>query len=181
MRWIQIVHQVPGRTRLHAPALRRDTVQCERLADALAAVPGAREVSVRPYTGTALVFHDRTLTAQTLVESAARVIDARVLAPGEAPPLPEHVPPFSSVARELAKVVRELDRDILRKTDGTVDLGTLATLGLFGAGAAEVAVSGKLPVPPWFNLAWWGFRTFMTAEEEEIEVDRCDHDPDRSA
>jgi hypothetical protein len=25
-------------------------------------------------------------------------------------------------------------------------------------------------MPPWFNLAWWGFRTFMTAEQEEIEA-----------
>jgi hypothetical protein len=26
-------------------------------------------------------------------------------------------------------------------------------------------------LPPWFNLAWWGFRTFMTTEQPEIQAD----------
>jgi len=172
MRWIQIVHHIAGRTRLHAPALRRDTVRCEQLADALSTLPGVREVHVRPYTGSALVIHDRSLAAPSLAEAAARAIDARVLEPGESPPVPAYVPPFSSVARTLAQAVREIDRDILRKSDGTVDLGTLAALGLFGAGAAQIVATGKLQHPPWFNLAWWGFRTFVTTEQEEIEADR---------
>lgn len=172
MRWIQVVHHIAGRTRLHAPALRRDTARCEELADALAALPGVREAHVRPYTGSALVLHDRAVSAQSLAEAAASAIDARVLAPGESAPVPDYVPPFSSVARTLAQAVREIDRDILRKSDGTVDLGTLAALGLFGAGAAQIVATGKLQQPPWFNLAWWGFRTFVTTEQEEIEADR---------
>ena len=174
MRWIQIAHHVPGRTRVLSPALRRDVASCERLADALAATPGVREVAVRPYTGTALVHHDRTLVAEVVIEVGARAIDAQVLAPGEPPPMSRTVPAFSSVARKLAHAVREIDRDILRKTDGAIDLGTLATLGLFGAGAAEIAATGKLPLPPWFNLAWWGFRTFMTTERAEIDADRTE-------
>lgn len=110
--------------------------------------------------------------ATTIVDTAARVLDVRVLARGEPPPVPEHVPPFSSVAQHLVRAFRELDRDIRRKSDGTVDLGTLVTLGLFGAGAAEVVTSGRLPVPPWLNLAWWGVRTFVSAEQEEIDAER---------
>ena len=64
---------------------------------------------------------------------------------------------------------RELDRDIRRSSEGAADLGVLATLGFFAAGAAEVVGSGELPLPPWFNLAWWGFRTFMTTEATAIE------------
>ena len=172
-RYIAIVHVLPGRTRLRSPLLRRDEPSCERVADHLAARPGTREVIVKPYTGSVLITHARDVTATALADEAARVLGgATVLAPGESPPMPEHVPPFSAVARKLAQAVQEIDADIRRKTDGAVDLGTLATLGFFGAGAAEVAASGKLPLPPWFNLAWWGFSTFVTTEQAEIAAER---------
>ena len=31
-------------------------------------------------------------------------------------------------------------------------------------------------MPPWFNLAWWGYRTFMTNEQDEISS--LDEPPD---
>lgn len=172
MSWIQTVHELPGRTRLLSPVLRRNETRCEQLADALAATQGIREVRVRPYTGSVLVEHDRELSANAIVEAAARVLDVAVLQPGMPPPLADQVPAFSSVAQHLVHVFRDLDRDIRRKSDGTVDLGTLVTLGLVGAGAAKVVASRTLPAPPWFNLAWWGVRTFVSSEHEEIEADR---------
>jgi hypothetical protein len=172
MRCLVIAHHLPERTRLRSPVLRKDRPACERLADALAAVPGVREVAIRPHTGSALIAHDRGLSIGILVDAAcgALAID-RVLAAGEKPPPDAEVPPFSSIARKLVLAVRELDRDIRRGSDGSVDLGTLATLGLLGAGAAGVVTSGKLQLPPWFNLAWWGFRTFMTTEQPSIHAD----------
>jgi len=168
MSWVQIVHEVPGRTRLLAYMLRRDVVRCEELAETLAAIPGVRRVAARPYTGSVLVEHTRTVTAQTLVEATARALDAQILPRGTKAPLPDSVPPLSEVARKLAHTMQEIDRDIRHASDGSVDLGTLATLGLLGAGATHIAVKGELPLPPWFNLAWWAFRTFVTLEEEEI-------------
>jgi len=171
MRWLAIAHHLPDRTRLRTPALRKDPAACERLADALAGIPGVREVKIRPYTGSALVFHDEGVAIEILLEMARRALDIdRVLAAGEDPPTDPQVPAFSSLARKLVVAVREIDRDIRRGSDGTVDLGMLATLGFLGAGAAEVVASGKLRMPPWFNLAWWGFRTFMTTEQPEINA-----------
>jgi hypothetical protein len=163
MTWLAIAHHLPERTRLRSPALRRTAAACTRLADALAAVPGVREVRVRPYTGSALILHDAGVAVAALTEAASGALDgARVLAPGEAPPLSTAVPAFSSIRQQLAAIAREIDRDIRRSSDGSVDLGTLATLGFVGAGAAQVAATGELPMPPWFNLAWWAYRTFMT-------------------
>jgi hypothetical protein len=73
-----------------------------------------------------------------------------------------------------------LPDDAIAATPGAVDLGTLATLAFVGAGALEVAVSKKLPMPPWFNLAWWGFRTFMTVEKPEIDATASPPDQVRS-
>jgi hypothetical protein len=170
MRWLTVAHHLPGRTRLRTPVLRKEASACERLADALAAIPGVREVKVRPYTGSVLIEHEDQLPIGTLVE-AARVTLAidHILAVGEKPPLEAEVPPFSSIARKVVLAARDLDRDVRRGSDGTIDLGMLATLGFLSAGAAEVVASGKLPLPPWFTLAWWGFRTFMTTESEILD------------
>jgi hypothetical protein len=172
-RWLALVHQLPGRTRLRSPLLRRDEPLGEKLADALSAVSGVATVRVRPYTGSVLIEHAPEVTASELAERAALVLDAtRIVQPGEDPPMPTEVPALSSLARKIAAMFREIDRGIRRASEGSVDLGTLATLGFFGAGAAQVVATGKLPLPPWFNLAWWGVRTFVTAEGDEIAAER---------
>lgn len=174
-RWLEIAHHLPERTRLRSPVLRRDHAACERLADALAAIDGVREVKLRPYTGSALIEHDRTVAVGTLVDEARRTLALDlVLAAGEPPPLDADVPAFSSLARKMVAAVHDIDRDIRRGSEGTVDLGTLAALGFFGVGALEVATTGRLPMPPWFNLTWWGFRTFLTTEQDEIRAELGD-------
>jgi len=171
-RWLQVAHHLPERTRLYSPALRRDDAACDRAADALAALDGVRDVRVRPYTGSVLVDHEHAVAVATLVAALrdALAID-RVLAPGEPTPLDGDVPAMSALARKLVATMHDLDRDVRRASNGTVDLGTMATFGLFGAGALEVAVTGQLPLPPWFQLAWWGFRTFTTTEQQEIRAE----------
>jgi hypothetical protein len=169
MRWIQLVHAIPGRTRLRFPALRQESALVERAADQLAAIPGVLEVKVRPYTGSILITHDASVTNATVLDAAQRIVAAdRVLATGEAPPESADAPKLSRIAQLAAHAFREIDRDVLRKTGGSFDLGTLATLGFFTAGALEVGAEGEIQMPPWFNLAWWGYRTFMTNELAEI-------------
>ena len=172
MRYLAIAHHLPERTRLRSPVLRKDLPICERLADALAAVPGVREVKVRAYTGSVLIEHAADVAVSTLVEESRRVLACdKVLAIGESPPYDEQVPALSNLARTVVATFREIDRDIRRVSEGEVDLGTLTTLGMIGAGAAQVITNRKLQMPPWFNLAWWGFRTFVTAEQDEIGIE----------
>jgi heavy-metal-associated domain-containing protein len=174
MSWVQIAHHIPERTRLRSDVLRRDDTRCTHVADTLAALRGVREVAARPYTGSVLVHHTRELTAQQIVEAAAHALGATILPPGAPPPLPKEAPPFSSVARKLVHAFGEIDRDVRIRTAGAADLGTIATFAFFAAGAAEIIAKGELPLPPWFNLAWWGYRTFMTTEKEEIEVEKIE-------
>jgi hypothetical protein len=177
--WLAVAHHLPERTRLRSPALRKDTAACTRAADALAAVSGVHEVKVRPYTGSALISHDAGVPVAALTAAASEALDgARVLALGEPPPLSAAVPAFSSIRQKLVAIAREIDRDIRRSSEGSVDLGTLATLGFAGAGAAQIAAAGELQIPPWFNLAWWAYRTFMTTQHGALAQDPPDDLPD---
>lgn len=174
MSWLAISHELPERTRLRSPILRKDVAACERVADALADVGGVREVRVRPYTGSVLIVHADDVTAKSLLDVVARALgNPKILAPGERPPVEGDVPAMTSLARKVVHAIREIDDEVKRATEGTIDLGTLTTLGFVGAGALEIAGTGQLPLPPWFNLAWWGFRTFVTTEQEEIRAE-CD-------
>jgi hypothetical protein len=110
--------------------------------------------SVDRRTGSVLCHHDQRLAAASILEVLRRRDGANVvlLHPGEVPPAPAVADGPSAVARSVAAAFRSVNRDILRGTEGALDLGTLTTLGFMGAGAVEVAVKGNLPLPPWFNL-----------------------------
>jgi hypothetical protein len=124
---------------------------------------------VDPFTGGFLVRCDPARVEALALASAVRdAIGARaILPPGErppAPPPPAGPAPPSAVGRALYQVFRDLNHDLLRRTNGGLDLGVLATAAFVAIGAAEVVAEGKLKAPPWFNLAWWGLQTFMSAE-----------------
>jgi hypothetical protein len=174
-RVIYIVHTSPGRTRLRLPWLRSDAKEATSLADGLLQVEGVEEVQVRPYTGSVLCLHDpRQLSLEGLLEEVRRSTGVDVLLrPGEEPPdgdaLLRSLTKGSGVARAASLFFKNVNVDVLRATDGHLDLGTLATLTFATAGAVEVAVKGKLPPPPWFSLGWWAFQTFINMERVAIQ------------
>lgn len=174
LRIIYRVHESPGRTRLRLPWLRREHAQVEALADALERLPGMQELEIRPYTGSVLcLYEEEALSTEAVVAEVRRVTGVeRVLRPGEHLPdeeqLREVLQSGTHLAREAALFFKGLNVDVLRATEGRMDLPTLAALGFLVAGTVEVAVTRKLPMPPWFNLAWWAFRTFTTLEERAI-------------
>jgi hypothetical protein len=170
-RWVEIVHVLPGRVRLRVVALRARREEAAAAARALAALPGVMEVRVRPFTGSFLVTWDPVRgDGAALARALADAVAARgILAPGERPPVPPAGAPVpaSRVGRALVKVFREANEDLLRRTDGGLDLGVVATAAFLGLGAAEVVASKRLAAPPWFNLAWWGLQTFIAAESPD--------------
>jgi hypothetical protein len=168
LRVIQIAHSSAGRLRLRLPWLHADRDMATALADLLAARRGVIEVAVRPRTGSVLcVFDQRGVDARNLIAAVRRATRVAVVLPPGAPvraPAGRGRPAASSVRHALVDAFRGLDEDVYRATSGRVDLGTLAGLGLLVAGAAEVGMTRQLPVPPWFSLAWWAFRTFTMSE-----------------
>jgi hypothetical protein len=175
-RVLSIAHALPGRVRLRLHWLPEAPDEARPLAEALASLPGISEVRVRVRTGSVLcLFDPERLDAGAVAEAARAASGAeRVLSTGESPPRLEPVPRLggSALGRETARLFRDLDSDVLRVTEGRLDLGTLATLGFLSAGAIDIVATRTVPVPPWFNLAWWGFRTFMTLEQRAIRSSR---------
>jgi Heavy metal associated domain 2 len=175
-RFIQVVHTLPGRTRFLLPWLRRDLEQANRLAEALASVPGMKEVKIRPYTGTVLCQHQ---AADFSLDPVLQVMREQtgvqqVVQPGEplpVPRLPDGAMSKGIVAHELATMFNDLDDDVLRATQGNIDLGTLVTVAFVTAGALQIALRKQVPAPPWFTLGWWGFRTFLTFERDAHKQD----------
>ncbi|WP_223637961.1 HMA2 domain-containing protein [Corallococcus sp. EGB] len=175
LRIIYVIHASPGRTRLRLPWLRHDAKQAASLADALLQLKGMKEVQVRPFTGSVLCLHDPRDPDVERVLEAVRLhtgVDT-VVHPGEEPPEEEQellrsLAEGSGVARAASLFVKGVNLDVLRATEGRMDLGVLATLGFAAAGAVEVAAKGKLAAPPWFSLGWWAFRTFVTMETVAI-------------
>ena len=173
-RFIHAVHALPGRARFRLPWLhdQRRSDEAARLADELARLPGMREVQVRAYTGGVLCLYDpQRLDQASILAALVRVtgVDG-TLGPGERPPLDDVLRRAGpgEVARELARFFKNLDDEILSATAGKLDMGTLATFGFLGAGALNVAVGRQATAPPWFNLAWWGLRTFMLFEADAV-------------
>jgi hypothetical protein len=169
---LRLVHELPGRIRLRASWFREEPEEARRVANELAAREGVIEVRVRPRTGSILCRCDpERVDAAGLLETLRSLTGVEmVLGPTDPPPIRIEAQRAggSSVGRATAKAFREVDEDLLRYTEGRLDLGTLTTLGFLVAGGLEMAVTRTIPIPPWFNLAWWGFRTFMSVEARAI-------------
>jgi hypothetical protein len=150
----------------------RRSDELDALADALARLPGVGEVRLSPYTGSVLCRYDperlkvASIGGELARLSGAELVEDRPSSPKPAPPSDEGP---GEVARQVARVFKDLDDDVLFATGGKLDMGTLATLGFLAAGVVSVARRGELTSPPWFNLAWWGLRTFMLFEADAVQ------------
>jgi len=175
-RIIYLAHSSQGRTRVRLPWLRQEPELAGDVADALEKLSGMALVEVKPYTGSVLCTYDPgELHEETLLGELLRITGVeRVVRPGEVAPEEEEelqriLQGGNSLAVEASRFFKGVNLDVLRATGGHMDLPTLAAIGFMAAGAAEVLVTKKLPMPPWFNLGWWAFRTFTTMEEKAIK------------
>lgn len=189
-RVIQLVHRCPGRVRLRLPWLREVPADAERLADVLAGLDPSLLVEVRPWTGSVLCQYDpERLDADRVLGAVRRATKvAAVQRRGE--PSPEAEAEYAraararvgSLTRSISASARSLNEEVLRATDGRLDLGAATGVTFLAVGAAELATQRSVPAPPWFNLAWWAFRTFtLFGRPEDEEAPEPDANGDGSS
>jgi hypothetical protein len=172
----RVEHALPRRVRLVAPLLVDHPAACERVARALAAGGAFARVTVRPLTGSVLLEDDEAcLDPGALVERLRALVETEHDEAGRllgAVGTGDHPSP-TRVARAVVRAASGINADVGARFDHRVDLGTLLPVFFAVAGVAELGVSGKMPVPSWFNLLWWSMRAFMTfnlrAVEEEVQ------------
>ena len=173
---VVIAQVLPQRVRFVAARLVWHRGACERVARALAAGGGFDRVKVRPATGSVIVegsagsFSPEALAAklEDLVGSEHDDAGRELGALG-----PDDHPGPTRIARAVVRAASAINDDVRAALDDKADLGTILPVVFAAVGAFEVAASGRLPVPTWFNLLWWSLRSFMTfnirAVEEEVQ------------
>jgi hypothetical protein len=180
IRLAYLVHDSPGRVRFRLPWLREHRDEADAIAVVLAALPGVAEVQARPFTGSVLVSYDPQRADQTTIGKALLAASHahRLLRAGEESPdeirelLRDSLSEGSELTKAAVACFEGLNVDFLRWTSGRVSLGTFTALSLWVAGVGRLISSGKLDLPEWHQLVWWGYRSFSELEEEAIDAGR---------
>ncbi len=137
---------------------------------------GMIRVSVRPFTGSVLCEYDPEQADREAIIEAVKAHTGAHHHVHDGQPDPEEIAGYariaategSRLARAVARSFRGLNIDLLRASGGRMDLGVTITLAFVAAGIAQLVRQRRIPTPPWFNLAWWAFRTFTEVEGNAI-------------
>lgn len=180
-RIIYLAHESPGRARYRLTWLRDHREEATPVADALSELDGVDEVQVRPYTGSVLVTYDPARSDAAAIRAAlcAAAGVAEVTLPGHETPeqiraiLRGSFEDGSQLSQAAVKAFQGLNVDVLRLSQGRVSFGSLTSLSMWIGAAAKVLSSGRIELPEWHQLLWWGFRSFAELEGDAIETGRA--------
>ena len=128
----RIVHRIPGRTRLRAPAIKGDTVALDVLRTALEDTSGVRAVSVNVLTGSLLVEHEASI--EDVLADVARRGCVRL---GR-----EYREPY---LKQIQRALEESDARLRALTEGRIDMEMLTFLAFLAGGLYQVARGQGLP------------------------------------
>jgi copper chaperone CopZ len=177
-RLIYLAHDSTGRVRFRLSWLRDKRADATPVADALSELSGVGEVQVRPFTGSVLVTYDPARTDVAAIRAAllAATGVSEVTLPGHETPaqvrqiLRGSYDEGSELSQVAVKAFQGINIDVLRMTHGRISLGALTSLSMWIGAAAKVLGSGRIELPEWHQLLWWGFRSFTELEGEAIET-----------
>jgi hypothetical protein len=181
---VQVVHRLPRRVHLRAPALAFHRDPGRRIADRLASEFQDHRIAVRPQTGSVIADRESgTVDADALAERLAALIaeerdesDRPLLASSNDAGRP------TALARAVVAAFRGVNNDVRAALDGRADLATLTPVVLAASAVTEVARRGEFQPVQWFNLLWFSMGTFLSFSADAIvEEDNPRIDPNRSA
>jgi hypothetical protein len=159
---IDVVHAIPGRTRVRIDGLKRNPSVARRLAERLGALPGMRRVDVNPLTGTVLLVYDANDTRwlEELPE-AAGVPGLDVASVRPQLDAPQQEPRNGGApSTQVADFFGGLNQRVGNLTGGW-DLGIIVPALLVLLGLRSLFAGDKVRAPTWYDLLWFGFGTFV--------------------
>jgi cation transport ATPase len=165
----EIVHHVRGRLRMKIKKAKGDECLLEQIRQAMVSIPGVREVTVNPTTGSIVLnydpedhgeFHQRLQDhsqehicvchpPRLQIDQMADAIDQ------EAEFLAEH----SHAARAVVTFCKDVDRQIKVASNNTVDLKVLVPLGLAVYTFTAIGVQAATPI--WLTLGLFALNHFV--------------------
>ena len=152
---IQVAHALPGRIRFLIPSLRGTGAGDPPAVARLQAIHGIETVDFTAISGSLVVtYRPDQVDAQLLPGALARLLG-----------LEEEFErtPSSVVTQELQLVAQSLNRAVLDKSHGLVDLWSATALVLIAVGGRKVMADGWRALPAGFTLIWWGLHSLRAS------------------
>lgn len=128
-----IAHSIQGRVRVRIPSERGDVEYFERVADALRAAPGVRDVRVNPTTGSVLIRYDGEIRLREL--GAARELFS----------LTDELTHQKPLLAQVAAGFRGGSSGLREASRGKLDVDSVAFLAYACAGIYQISRGKALP------------------------------------
>jgi hypothetical protein len=184
----KVAHHVPGRMRLKLDSAKGNDALLEDIRQNLATMPGVHEILINASTGSVTVHysveaHPELLTSIDKHQDHFSV--AQAPAPGRVPPgtkiddmtrmieeeadfLADH----SNTARVVVNFCKEIDRNIKKATNNSVDLKVIVPLGLAAVTFLEIGATAATPV--WVTIGLFSLNHFIELQAHQAAAARRD-------
>lgn len=166
---LDIVHAIPGRTRLRARRLKGNPRAAQEAHTQLSAINKVHKVHVNPATGSVILHHDPS--AIESLEFLFAVASALGLSMAEMEGLPEMLEGLEGLAKEvetmdattsLARIGKDMNARIAEATGGQLDIKSALPMLLVLLGARSLLASEVVAFPKWYDYWWFAFGVYFT-------------------
>jgi hypothetical protein len=184
----KVAHHVPGRMRLKLDSAKGNDALLEDIRQNLATMPGIHEILINASTGSVTV-HYSVEAHPELLASIDKHQDHFSVAQA---PAPGHVPPgtkiddmtrmieaeadfladHSDTARVVVNFCKEIDRNIKKATNNSVDLKVIVPLGLAAVTFLEIGATAATPV--WVTIGLFSLNHFIELQAHQAAAARRD-------
>lgn len=154
-----VCHKTSNRLRVRIPAKRRNTEYFTALEKDLITLEGVEKAITNPVTTGLLLVHNVSL--DKLSEYAAeKGLFSLIDTPSRQMALHD----------SLTDNFNALDKKVKDSTQGAVDIGSLAFLGLIGAGIYQIS-KGNFAAPAWYTAFWYALNIFLKTNKKNENVE----------
>jgi len=150
---IRTRHILPGRVRFETDVLVNDAKAQQFLMEQMSKVKGVSKVQISTITGSVLVqFEDNEIQPELLYTVLIRLLGLEK----ELERTPQ-----SLVLKEIRLVGDSLNRAVLERTGGIIDLWTAIPILVGLVGIRKIMAQRALAFPAGFTLVWWAYHSLF--------------------
>lgn len=171
---LSIHHAIPGRLRLGVEPLRGRSAEAERVAEAVRALPGVREVRANAGAACLVVKYDPKITHEDLLGRLGSVAELFRWGIHEVPcapptcPVPSSPRPPHRAALAVLATASRVNSASREMASGHADLKLVIPGLLAGYGLLRLVTGRAGPTPHWIVFLMYGFDAFAVLNQAVI-------------